>query len=218
MSEPRTTVVIADDHRLFVDGLRSVLESTGGFEVVGQALSGHEALTMCHDLQPDLLMLDVSMPGLNGIETMRRMSAECPRVRVVMVSMHADRRFVIEALKAGARGYILKDTEITGLVDSLRRIMAGEICLGPQITDVVVREVINPDTAASSAFSILSSREREVLQLLAEGKSTKEAADQLNLSPKTIESHRKQLMTKLNLHSIAELTKYAIREGLTQLD
>jgi len=163
--------------------------------------------------------MDISMPRLNGIEATRRILAEQPNIRILMLSMHSDRRFISESLKAGACGYILKDSAFDELTEAIATVLRNEIFLSRQIRDIVLRDYIDriPDNQ-TTAFASLSGREREVLQLLAEGKSTKEIADILNVSIKTVESHRKQIQDKLNLRSIAELTKFAIREGLTQLE
>ncbi len=212
-------VVLADDHQLFRDGLSSLLQRSPGFDVVGQAADGLEAVRLCHELRPDVVLLDISMPGLNGIEATRRITAEVPGSRVLILSMHADRRFVAETLRAGARGYLLKDTAFTEVQRAIHEVMHGHVHLAPAITDVVAEEFAGQARAPeASAFQRLSPREREVLQLLAEGRATKEIAGELAVSGKTVETHRRQIMEKLGLHSVAELTKYAIREGLTPLE
>lgn len=212
-------IVLADDHQLFRDGLSSLLQRSPGFDVVGQAADGLEVVRLCHELRPDVVLLDISMPGLNGIEATRRITAEAPGTRVLILSMHADRRFVAETLRAGARGYLLKDTAYTEVQRAIHEVMHGHVHLAPAITDVVAEEFAGrARTPEASAFQRLSPREREVLQLLAEGRATKEIAGELAVSGKTIETHRRQIMEKLGLHSVAELTKYAIREGLTPLE
>lgn len=212
-------VLIADDHQLFRDGLRSLLQRSAGFTVVGEAGDGLEALRLCNELRPDIVLLDISMPGLNGVEATRRIAAEVPHTRVLILSMHADRRFVAETLRAGASGYLLKDSAFPEVVRAIQSAMEGHVFLSPAITDVVAQDfAVRVPPPQNSAFQLLSPREREVLQLLAEGLATKEIADRLSVSAKTVETHRRQLMEKLGLHSVAELTKYAVREGLTPLD
>ena len=212
------SVLLADDHKLFREGLRTMLREQRGIEVVGEAMDGLTAIRLTGELNPDIVLMDISMPELNGIEATRRIISEYPGTGVIILSMHSERRYVIEALKAGATGYLLKDSAIEELITAVNEVSKGQAYLSNRITNIVVKDYVNLTRAAeSSAYSLLSNREREVLQLLAEGKSTREIADSLFLSIKTIESHRKQIMSKLNLRSIAELTKYAIREGLTDL-
>lgn len=213
------TILLADDHRIFRDGLRPLLAAQPEFAVVAEAEDGLEALRLALELEPTVAVLDISMPGLSGIEVARRLAHEAPGVRTIILSMHSDRRFVLEALRAGARGYLLKDTGFTELVTAIRAVCAGRIHLGADISEQVIRDYLTlADTGPGGALAVLSGREREVLQLLAEGLATKEIADRLHLSGKTVESHRKAVMDKLEIRSIAELTKFAIREGLTPLD
>ena len=212
-------VMIADDHKMFRDGLRPLLDRENGLQVEGESADGLELLAQVDDLRPDLVVLDVSMPGLNGIEAARRIRASHPDVRIAMLSMHADRRFVLESLKAGASAYLLKDDGFDVLVAALPRVMDGQIVLADRIGDQLVQEYIDlARREEGSAFGILSPREREVLQLIAEGHSTKEIARVQDVSVKTVETRRRQIMRKLDMHSVAELTKYAVREGLTTLD
>jgi DNA-binding NarL/FixJ family response regulator len=215
----RTTLLLADDHRLFRDALRPLLHAQSHLEVVGEAATGAETVSMALELRPSIVLMDISMPDLNGIEATRRILSECPEIRIIMLSMHSDRRFITEALRAGARGYILKESAAEELIAAVNRVSRGEIYLTPGVSDMVVQDFVQMSSRQSgSAFTVLSSRERQVLQLLAEGRSTKEIATSLEVSVKTIETHRRQIMEKLDLHSVAELTKYAIREGLTSLD
>jgi len=212
-------VLVADDHRLFRDGLRTLLERDAGLEVVGVAADGQSVLAQVGTCRPDVVLMDVSMPGLNGLETTRRLRADHPEVAVLMLSMHADHRFVVEALRAGALGYVPKDCEFSELRAAIRTVNGRQLFLSPSLAGRVVRDYLalmgdRPD----SAFSVLSAREREVLQMLAEGRSAKDIAVALGVSIKTVESHRKNVMDKLDIHSVAELTKYAIREGLTHLE
>jgi len=212
-------VLIADDHRLFRDGLRTLLERQKNINIVGETKDGPETVMAVNKLHPDIILMDITMPGLNGIETARKILAQFDSIKILMLSMHSDRRYVTESLKAGAVGYLLKDSAFEELLTAIRTIAQNGIFLSPKINDSVIKEYI---AAAKSSpklsFSILSAREREVLQMLAEGKTTKEIATSLNISVKTIETHRKQIMDKLDIHSVAELTKYAIREGLTSLE
>ncbi len=212
-------VLIADDHKLFRDGLNTLLAKQKGIEVIGEADNGLTTVKMALKLIPDIILMDVSMPDLNGIEATRKILAESPDLKIIILSMHFDRRFILESLKVGAKGYLLKDSPIEEVSEAINTVMNDQIYLGNQITEVVINDYIKiANSSESSAFSVLSAREREVLQLLAEGQPTKEIAAKLNVSVKTIETHRKQIMNKLDIHSIAELTKYAIREGITQLN
>jgi len=211
-------VLLADDHKIVRDGLRTLLEKNPDIIVAGEAEDGREALQMAQKLLPDVVVMDIAMPDLNGIEATRQILADRSAVRIIALSMHSDKRFVSEMLKAGASAYLLKDCAFEELITAIRTVMKGKIYLSPEIAGVVIGDYIKKDTKAdSSVFSLLSDREREVLQLLAEGKTTKEVASYLHVSVKTVETHRTNIMTKLDIHSIAELTKYAIREGLTTL-
>jgi DNA-binding NarL/FixJ family response regulator len=213
-----TRILLADDHKLFIDGLGSLLARRAGIEIVGAARDGLTAVGMAAELKPNVILMDISMPKLNGIEATRKILAENPSIHVVMLSMHADRRYVVESLRAGARGYLLKDSASEELLAVLDRVSAGEIYLSNKMSGEIILDYLRvAETDDSSAYTVLSPREREVLQLLAEGNPTKEIAGRLSVSVKTIETHRKQIMDKLDLHSVAELTKYAIREGLTQI-
>ena len=212
-------ILLADDHKLFIDGLGSLLERWTGIEIVGAARDGLTAVQMAAKVKPDVIFMDISMPQLNGIEATRKILAENPSIQIVMLSMHADRRYVVESLRAGARGYLLKDSASEELRGVLERVSAGEIYLSNIMSREIIQDYLRvAETSDSSAYSVLSPREREVLQLLSEGNSTREIAGHLSVSVKTIETHRKQVMDKLDLHSVAELTKYAIREGITQID
>ena len=214
-----TRVLIADDHKIFREGLRALLEKQRGIEVVAEAKDGLEAVRFAQKLTPDVVIMDVAMPEKNGIEATRETLELLPKVKVIALSMHSDRRFVLQMLKAGAVGYLLKDSAFEELAAAIQAVASGQTYLSPKITDVVIKEYLHSQARSeASVFTILTHREREVLQLLAEGKSTKEIAATLHVSVKTIETHRQQVMDKLDIHSVAELTKYAIREGLTPLE
>jgi len=215
----RIRVLLADDHRLFRDGLRTLLEQEADLEVVGVAADGQSVLTQIGTCRPNVVLMDVSMPGLNGLEATRHLHADHPDVAVLMLSMHADHRFVVEALRAGALGYVPKDCEISELSAAIRAVFRGQLYLSPLLAGRIVRDYLAMmGDRADSAFSVLSAREREVLQMLAEGRSAKDIAGTLSVSIKTVETHRKNIMDKLDIHSVAELTKYAIREGITHLE
>ncbi|MBI5118477.1 response regulator transcription factor [Candidatus Poribacteria bacterium] len=212
-------VLLADDHRIMREGLKALLEKEPDINVVAEAGDGRTAFQLALDLRPDIVIMDVAMPGLNGIETTRKIATETTGVKVIALSMHSDRRFVAEMLKAGASGYLLKECALEELVRAIRAVISGQIYLSPQIAgDVVDHYVRQSPGSGTSAFSVLTAREREVLQLLAEGLGTKEMASNLNVSVKTVETHRQHIMEKLNIHSVADLVKYAVREGLTTLE
>jgi two-component system, NarL family, response regulator NreC len=209
-------IIVADDHRIVRECLRLMLESEPDMEVIAEAANGREVLRRTQELLPDIVIMDVSMPELNGIEATRQLLSFSPRVRVIALSMHADSHFVLDMFRSGASGYLLKDCSLEELAKAVRTVANKKTYLSPGISDVVIREfLIGRQAIHSSAFSILTSREREVLQLVAEGKTTHQIAGYLYVSIKTIESHRKQLMDKLGIHNVAGLTKYAIRQGLT---
>jgi DNA-binding NarL/FixJ family response regulator len=211
-------VLLADDHKIVRDGLRTLLARSPDIEVVGEAENGRATVVLARQLGPDIIIMDVAMPDLNGIEATRQVLSDRPDTKVVAVSMHSDRRFVSEMLKAGAAAYLSKDYAFDELGKAIEAVSSGKIYLSPDISGVVVENYVRrTPEAESSAYSLLSDREREVLQLLAEGKTAKEIADELHVSIKTVETHRTNIMTKLDIHRIAELTKYAIREGLTPL-
>jgi DNA-binding NarL/FixJ family response regulator len=211
-------VVLADDHRMMRDGLRALLERAG-VEVVGEAGTGHEALTEVRRLRPDVVVMDIGMPQLNGIDATKLMIAELRGLKVLALSINADRRYVIAMLEAGASGYLLKNSASDELLTALEAVMRGETYLSPAIAGSVVAQAIQGGSAARPGEQRqLSVREREVLQLVAEGKSSKEIGAILQFAVPTVETHRRQIMEKLSLRTVAELTKYAIREGLTSSD
>ncbi len=213
-------VLIADDHKIMLAGLRSLLEKQTDIEVVAEAENGRKAVQCAMDKKPDVVVMDVSMPDLNGIEATKQITENLPDTRVIALSMHSDKRFVMGMLRAGASGYLLKDCASQELANAIVQVAAGKKYLSPEITGVVIEDSLHPQSQEefSSVAALLSPREREVLQLIAEGWSTKQIASHLYVSIKTIETHRRQIMKKLDLHSIADLTKYAIREGLTSVE
>lgn len=214
-------VVLADDHQIVRHGLRSLLSAEPDIEVIGEADNGRAVIRLVQELSPQVVIMDISMPDLNGIEATRQILSDYSGVKVIALSMHSDSLFVLNMFKAGASGYLLKDCALEELVKAVRTVMNRKIYLSPSISDIVVKDFVigwSPEDSSSSAYSILTAREREVLQLMAEGKTTNQIAESLCISVKTVEAHRKQLMTKLDIHSVAELTKYAIRQGLTTLE
>ena len=204
-------ILLADDHALVRHGFRMILAAQPDMEIAGEAGNGREAVELAQKLKPDVVVMDVAMPELNGIEATRRLIELSPRTRVLALSMHKDAVYVREILRAGARGYLLKDSADADLIAAVRAVAKGEGYLSPGVSDAVLsdyrRHVTDP-------LDLLTSREREVLQLIAEGKTNKEIATSLNLSVYTIEAHRGRLMEKLNLHSTGELVRFAVRSGL----
>jgi len=211
MPSKPTRILLADDHAVVRRGFRMILDAQADFEVVGEVSNGREAVEQATGLQPDVVIMDVTMPELNGIEATRRIAESAPRTRVLALSMHRDAVYVREILRAGARGYLLKDSSEGDLVFAVRAIAQGEGYLSPAVSEAVLtdyrKHVTNP-------VDLLTSREREVLQLIAEGKTNKEIATGLNLSVYTVEAHRGKIMEKLNLHSTGELVRFSLRNGL----
>ncbi|MFH1867324.1 MAG: response regulator transcription factor [Candidatus Omnitrophota bacterium] len=214
----KVRIILVDDHRIVREALKNLLSQDSTFDIVGEADDGWTAIELTRKLSPDLVIMDVGMPDLNGIEATRKIVAMSPNTNVLALSMHSDKRFVAQMFKAGAKGYILKDCAFEELLRAMRTVLADRIYISPGIAGGVVENLIQHSSKFdSSAFATLTQREREVLQVMTEGKTTKETASFFNVSVKTIETHRQQIMNKLNIHSIAELTKYAIREGITSL-
>jgi DNA-binding NarL/FixJ family response regulator len=212
-------IILADDHQIVRHGLRSLLAAEPDMEVVGEADNGRAVVRLVQEKSPQVVIMDISMPDLNGIEATRQIISESPGVKIIALSMHSDSLFVLNMFKAGASGYLLKDCALEELVKAVRTVLSRKIYLSPGISDIVIKDfVIGWSPPDSSAYSILTTREREVLQLMAEGRNTNQIAESLCVSVKTVEAHRKQLMNKLDIHSVAELTKYAIRQGLTSLE
>jgi two-component system response regulator NreC len=204
-------ILLADDHAVVRQGFKLILGAQPDMEIVGEAGNGREAVELAEKLRPDVAVMDVAMPELNGIEATRRLAASTPHARVIALSMHKDSVYVREILRAGARGYLLKDSGAGDLVSAIRAVASGESYLSPAVSNAVLddyrKHVTNP-------IDLLSSREREVLQMLAEGKTNKEIAVVLNLSVYTVDAHRGRIMEKLNVHSINELVRFAVRNGL----
>ena len=209
-------IILADDHTIVRHGLNKLIQQQEDMEVIAQAADGHSTIELTRELSPDMVIMDIGMPDLNGIDATQQIIREFPQVKVIGLSMHSGKKFVIEMLKAGASGYLLKDCALEELTTAIKAVASGKTYLSPSITDVVVENYVrHSKKKESSAFSLLSQREREVLQLMAEGKTTKQVGLKLHISPKTVEGHRLRIMEKLNMDSVAKLTKYAIQEGLT---
>jgi len=209
--KPKIQILLADDHLLVRQGFKLILSSQPDMEIVGEAGNGREAVEMAERLRPDVVVMDVAMPELNGIEATRRLTNALPRARVLALSMHKDSVYVREILRAGARGYLLKDSVDTDLLAAVRAVARGEAYLSPGVSDAVLTDYRRH---VSDPIDLLSSREREVLQMLAEGKTNKDIATVLNLSVYTVDAHRGRIMEKLNLHNINELVRFAVRKGL----
>jgi DNA-binding NarL/FixJ family response regulator len=209
-------ILLADDHAIVRDGLARSLQQHENIEVIGQARDGLTTIELVRELSPDLVIMDIGMPDLNGIEATRRILRECPDVKIVGLSMYSGKKFVTEMFKAGASGYLPKDCQFDELVDAIAAVMDGKMYLSSSISGVMVETCIrNPTESESSPYSLLTPREREVLQLMAEGNPTKQIGRRLYISPKTVEAHRLRIMNKLKIDNVAQLTKYAIQEGLT---
>jgi two-component system response regulator NreC len=209
-------ILVADDHTIIRSGLRMLLERQAGFEVVGEAADGRQAVEMARGLRPDVAMLDIAMPNLNGIEAARQICAELPKTRIVILSVHSDEAYVLKALKAGARGYLLKDSAESDIINAVRVVSAGKAFFSPEISRMLVEDYVRQlqHRGMDDSYELLTTREREILQLLAEGKSNKDIAAMLNVSVYTVETHRGHILQKLNLHSLPELILYAIRKGV----
>lgn len=215
----QTRILLADDHRVMREGLASLLESQADMEVVQHASDGLQAVNLSRELNPHVVVMDLAMPGMNGIEATRRITNELPQAKVLCLSAHNDVRFVSAVLDAGASGYLLKDCAFEELVNAIHTVIGNQFYLSPGIAGTLVEDYkTRRPESEPSAFSKMTEREREVVQLLAEGYSTKEIATRLHLSVKTIGTHREHIMSKLNVQSLAAVTKYAIREGLTSVE
>jgi DNA-binding NarL/FixJ family response regulator len=211
-------VLLADDHSLFRAGIQALLTQIEGVNVVGEADTGRKALELVRSNSPDVVLMDIAMPEMNGLETASRVTKEFPNVRVIMLSMHAGEEYVMQALRAGASGYLLKDAATSELELAVRAVARGETYLTPTISKRVIDDYLMRTTGSSGSTDQLTKRQREILQLIAKGYTSKEMAQMLNLSPKTIETHRTQLMKQLDIHDVAGLVRYAIRVGLVAVD
>lgn len=214
----RLRVLLADDHTLVRAGVRALLEQNPDVEVVGEAADGHEALKLLGERGADVLLLDLALPGLNGIEVAARAAREHPHVRILMLSMVATEEHVLRALRSGASGYVLKDATMTELELALRAVTQGKTYLSPSISRAFLDDYIKRVDEGATPLAVLTPRQREILQLIAEGQSTKEIAFKLELSVKTVETHRAQIMERLGIRDVPGLVRYAIRTGLTSLD
>ncbi|MEN3325156.1 response regulator transcription factor [Mariniflexile soesokkakense] len=208
-------ILLVDDHRILRDGIRNVIEKNASMLVVGEAKDGREAIKLSNQLKPDVVIMDIAMDGLNGVEATRRIVQENPETRVIALSMHSNRRFIIGMFKAGAYGYLLKDCDSEELIKAIKTVAINQKYITQNISSVILSEIISVHQEEEVN---LTAREKEILQLIAEGKSSKDIGEILFLSSKTVDSHRKNIMDKLELHSLQELTRYAISIGLISLD
>jgi DNA-binding NarL/FixJ family response regulator len=212
-------VLLADDHTILRKGIRNLLEKEKGLEVVGEAEDGRKAVEMVQKLQPDIVLMDISMPHLNGVGAAREIASTVPNCKVIALSMYSGKKFVMEMLRAGASGFLVKDCLQEELITAIHTVAEKKVYLSPSIADIVAAESIRQTgTPATADSAALTPRERETIQLIAEGSSSKQIAAKLRVSVKTVDTYRQNVMKKLGVHSVAELTKYAVREGLTSLD
>ena len=213
------SIILVDDHVIMRDGLRHLLDEESDIEVIGEADNGRKAVKLALEKEPDIVIMDIAMQDMNGIEATRQIKSNNPEIKVIALSMHSERQIVVGVFRAGASGYLLKESSSLELVDAIRTIHIGRKYLSQKISDIVLQEIsdVKKDTK-EIGVDVLTNRECEILQLISEGNSTKKVADVLFISPKTVESHRANIMEKLNIHNIPELTKYAIRAGLTSLE
>jgi len=211
-------ILLADDHTLVRAGICSLIKNMEGTEVIAEAGDGREALRLVRTHRPDVVLMDIAMPGLNGLEAAARIAKKCPNVRVIILSMHVNEEYVLQALRAGAAGYMVKGADAAELEIAIRAVARGETYLSPMVSKHVVTDYIQRISGETSPLELLTPRQREVLQLIAEGYSTKKIARTLKISVKTVETHRMQLMERLDIHDIAGLVRYAIRIGLVKPD
>jgi len=209
-------ILLADDHNIMRRGLRLLREKQAGFEVVSEAADGREAVERAEATKPDVAVLDIAMPNMSGIEAAQRITALLPHAGIVILSMHSDEGYLLRVLNAGAKGYLLKDSAENDLIEAIKAVSQGKAFFSPEISKILAEDYVRElkKRGAEDSYELLTSREREILQLLAEGKSNKDIATSLNLSLYTVETHRRNLQDKLNLHSLAELILYAVRKGI----
>jgi len=213
-----TKIVLVDDHRLFRDGVRNLLDQQLDMAVLGEAEDGRMAVEIVRKFSPQVVIMDVTMPNLNGIDATKRILAENPKVKVIALSMHGHRRFVQEMLRAGASGYLLKECAFQDLVQAIRSVLEDKVFLSPDIARIVMDDYLNPSQRdKKKGISLLTSKEREVLQLIVEGLTNEKTAQVLHMSRRTVEKHRARIMDTLQIDNLAELVKFAVREGLTKL-
>lgn len=211
-------IVLADDHGLVRAGIRALLEQMHGVEVLGEADNGREAIELCREKDPDIVVLDIAMPELNGLEALSRISNDYPRTRAILLTMHANEEYVLRALNAGVAGYLLKDSALAELELAIRAVARGETYLSPRISHCVIQNYRDRTLSGEGPLDSLTGRQKEILQLIAEGKTTKEIAQVLNISPKTVETHRVRIMERLSLHDIAALVRFSVCHGLVTCD
>ena len=212
-------VLVADDHTILRQGIKALLDNQEGIEVVGEAKDGREAIKVIEELLPDVIMMDIAMPGLNGLEATRRIKKKFPKMKVLVLTMYANEEYIFQILNAGANGYLVKETAFQDLISAIKAVYRGESFMSPSISKKVVNGYIQQARGdKKKSCEVLTHREREVLQLIAEGNSSKKIAEALFISPKTVETHRTHLMDKLNIHNRSGLIKYAIRKGMVDID
>lgn len=215
-----TRILLSDDHEIVREGFRALIERQPDMEIIAETADGREAVQQAIQQKPDVVVIDIGLPGLNGIDATRQILDHCPHMKIIALSVHQETRYVTEMLKAGASGYLVKTCAFGELIQAIHAVVENETYLSSKVAAAVVDQALNPqaDSAQQSPAAALSAREREVLQLLVEGKSSKEIAHCLSVTTRTVDLHRQNVMKKLELYSVAELTKYAIRTGITSLD
>ena len=208
-------ILLVDDHQMFREGLKAVLKSETDFQVIGEAADGVQAVELSRELAPDVVIMDISMPEMSGVEATGIIHAESPDIKIIILSMHTEKRYILGALKAGATGIVAKNSASAELRTAIDAVVSGQTYLSPSVSNVLVQNIL--ESGADTGEKMLSPRERQILQLIAMGKGAKEIGYELGISNKTVEAHRMQLMNKLDIRNVAELVKYAIREGMIEL-